>query len=193
MKFTYKNRTEPDMHGSPMACDRETATIFINPPVYQTLTPFQKKFWTWHEKGHIILNTDDEIRADNYAFDKLAGTEFRSLKQIVEAAESLLYEEDPYHKKRIENLYQRALNWDKTHPVNKLTETMKKLSRGDGGQKEEKLVQTTMDGTKEMMAVLSQALIAQNQSTQSGMQNNSNSMYLLIAAIGFMMIMMINK
>ncbi len=112
------------MKDTPMAADRTTGTIYINPKLYSKLSIFEKKFWDQHEKGHIILNTSDEIKADTYAFNKLAGTEFRSLKQMIEAAENLLNENCPYHQERIDNLYALALKWDREHPqLNKAIST----------------------------------------------------------------------
>ncbi len=116
MRFRYVNKSDGEMADTPLAANRATATIYINPTLYRKLTKFQKKFWLWHEKGHIVLNTNNEIEADNYAFDRLAGTEFRSLKQMIEAAEGLLDSRNEYHQERIDNLYQRAIDWDKANP-----------------------------------------------------------------------------
>lgn len=104
------------MSDTPYACNRETRTIYTNPILASKLTTFEKKFWILHEKGHINLNTDSEIKADNYAFDRMAGTEFRSLKQMIEALEKLLDSRKPGHQVRIDNLYRRAIEWDKQHP-----------------------------------------------------------------------------
>lgn len=104
------------MKDTPLAVENATGIIYINHKLYDKLSPFEKKFWMLHEKGHYFLDTDDEIKADNYAFDRLAGKEFRSLKQMIEATENLLDENNPYHKARIDNMYRRAIQWDKTHP-----------------------------------------------------------------------------
>lgn len=110
------------MADTPYGADRQNKIIYTNPKLAKNLTIFEKKFWLLHEKGHIVLDTADEIKADNYAFDRLAGTEFRSLKQMIEASEKLLTSGSAYHQARIDNLYKRALEWDKTHPqVNKAT------------------------------------------------------------------------
>ena len=117
MKFNYKQQTGGEMADTPCAADRSTHTIYINPLLYNKLSIFEKKFWLWHEKGHIILNTPDEIKADTFAFHKLAGTEYRSMKQMIEAAENLLDPECPYHQERIDNLYKLAIEYDMKHPI----------------------------------------------------------------------------
>lgn len=115
MKITYEyDRLHPQLQDCPAGVNRYTGLIVINPDLFDQLTPFQQKFTIQHEIGHIQLQTDVEIEADAYAFDQLAGTEFRSLKQCVEFLEALLVPH-PENEKRIEALYQRALDWDKRH------------------------------------------------------------------------------
>lgn len=117
MKFYYRQQTGGEMADTPCAADRSTHTIYINPILYNKLSIFEKKFWLWHEKGHIILNTPDEIKADTFAFHKLAGTEYRSMKQMIEAAENLLDPNCKYHQERIDNLYKLAIEYDMKHPI----------------------------------------------------------------------------
>lgn len=112
----------PELTDSPAGCDRTDKVIVVNPVLFNELTPFQKKFILLHEEGHISLNTDNEISADSYAFDRLAGTEFRSLKQAVGALQQILDGSNPEHKQRYDALYSRALKWDKARPItNKAT------------------------------------------------------------------------
>lgn len=132
MKFHYVQSSSGDMADTPCAADRSTHTIYINPKLYKKLSIFEKKFWLWHEKGHIILNTADEIKADTFAFNKLAGTEYRSMKQMIEAAENLLDEHCPYHQQRIDNLYSLAIKYDMEHPeLNKAISTQNITATGD--------------------------------------------------------------
>jgi len=114
IKIEY-DRTHPDLQDCPAGADQQNSVIVINPDLFNQLTPFQQKFVIKHETGHIALKTNDEIQADAYAFDQLAGTEFRSLKQCIETLETLLMPGDPIVDKRIEALYDRALIWDKRH------------------------------------------------------------------------------
>ena len=62
--------------------------------------------------GHYYLNTSSEIEADAYAFDHLAGTEFRSLKQCLRSLSEVLDKNNPTLRPRYEALYRRALKWD---------------------------------------------------------------------------------
>jgi len=107
------------MDDCPAGCIIDEAVIVINPNTFYDYTPFQQRFILLHEEGHIVLNTgttvDDEIKADAYAFDRLAGTEFRSLKQCVEFLQALLVPGLPSTDKRINALYNRALDWDNRH------------------------------------------------------------------------------
>ncbi len=180
--INYISRNDAEMQGTPCACDRETRTIYINHDLYDRLTLFQKKFWIWHEKGHINLNTPDEIAADNYAFDHLAGTQYRSLKQMIEAAESLLDGSKTYHQERIDNLYRRALEWDAAHPVQQLNKATSK--------------QITALGTQMNNAILNMttAMMGQTQVVQSGQQTQSNSSnMMLIVIVAVVLIIMLIK
>ena len=105
----------PELQDCPAGTYRFTGLIVINPDLFYALTTFQQKFTLLHEEGHIYKQTDDEIEADAYAFDLLAGTEFRSLKQCLEFLDKLLVPDLPSTEKRIEALYQRALDWDSRH------------------------------------------------------------------------------
>ena len=107
----------PDLQDCPAGCNIDTGVIVINPTLFDVLSDFQKKFVLLHEEGHIRLHTHDEIQADAYAFDRLAGTEFRSLKQSVEFLEQLLNPAYPTNEVRKASLYKRALDWDKKHTL----------------------------------------------------------------------------
>ena len=117
-------KSDGEMFDTPAAIDRETATLFINPKIYFKLTRFQQRFVVLHEEGHLVLNTDIEELADAYAFDRLVGTEYRSMKQMIETLETILDPNRLGHKLRIDALYKRAIEWDKAHP--------QKLDKGSG-------------------------------------------------------------
>lgn len=119
LKTVYYSKGE--MADTPMAIDRVNGILYINPKRYFALTDFQKKFVKYHEYGHLNLDTDSELKADEYAFRKLAGTEFRSLKQCIECLETLLDENIIGHKVRIDQMYALALKWDKEHKLDKAT------------------------------------------------------------------------
>ena len=104
-----------DLGGCPAAVDRRTGTLYVDPEAMARLTPFQRRFVILHEEGHWRLGTDDEIRADAYAFDRLAGTQPRSLRQSVESLEQILDDDNPTLRPRYRALLRRALEWDADH------------------------------------------------------------------------------
>ena len=111
MKTIYTT-TADFLRESPAAIDRTQGILYINPKLFNRLTPFQKKFVKAHEMGHYKYQTSDEVVADAYAFDQLAGTEFRSLKQALGCINDILKDNNPGKKKRYDALYKRALTWD---------------------------------------------------------------------------------
>jgi len=112
---------------SPAACDSQSGIIFLHPDYFNALTPFQQKFIYWHEVGHIMLDTRSEIEADAYAFDKLAGTEFRSLKQMLSALKDVLGPRNPTTEPRYKALLIRAFEWDARHGNTKAKEALEKI------------------------------------------------------------------
>ena len=107
------------MFDTPAAIDRNTATLYINPKLWFKLTKFQQNFVRLHEIGHLVLDTDIEEEADAYAFDRLVGSQPRSMKQMIETLETILDPNKTGHQVRINALYQKALEWDRKHPINK--------------------------------------------------------------------------
>ncbi len=114
-KLTTVYQSDGEMRDTPAAVDRENGILYINPRLYNRLTRFEQRFVRLHEEGHYYLNTSDEFKADAYAFDRLAGTEFKSLKQCVRCLKVILTNEDKEHRARKKALYNRALAWDKDH------------------------------------------------------------------------------
>lgn len=168
-KFKYVNKTTGEMQGTPLACDRSTATIYINPPLYSKLTLFERKFWIWHEKGHIILDTSDEFRADEFAFNKMAGTEWQSLKQMLGAMEKIFDKNNPYHRDRLEHLYKLALEWDKQHPLDY-------ASRKD------------WEGINNTLTTSGQNMIAALSVMSNSYQKKDNTMTIALLAVGAVII-----
>lgn len=111
MKTIYTT-IAPFIQDSPAAIDRTNGILYINPKLFNRLTPFQKKFVKYHEMGHYKFQTSDELVADAYAFDQLAGTEFRSLKQALGCINDVLKNNNPTKQLRYDALYRRVLEWD---------------------------------------------------------------------------------
>ena len=171
------------MADTPCACDRATATIYINPILYSRLSPFERKFWIWHEKGHILLNTEDELRADEFAFNKMAGTEWRSLKQMLEALEHLLDETNYYHQERIDHIYRLALKWDEEHPMINKSVSSNMLALGQESTKQSEIWSKTV-------SAMGQLIILNKTTTETATQKKDNTMTLTIVALAAMFIFM---
>lgn len=114
----YKIKYSREIGETPAAIIRGKKIIYVNPDYYNKLSDFEKRFVLLHEQGHNELNTDNEILADGYAFDHLAGTEFRSLNQMLETLEHILkIYQVPEHEIRYKALFNRAEQWLKSHPL----------------------------------------------------------------------------
>jgi len=112
MKKELEIQYTEDIGSTPAAVDRFAGVLYINPSIFPKLTDFQKKFIIAHEEGHYYLDTSDEFKADEYAFNKLAGTEFQSLKQAVNCLPQVLDVKNITLKPRFVALYKLACKWD---------------------------------------------------------------------------------
>lgn len=162
------------MSDTPAAIDRETGTLFINPRLYFRLTKFQQKFVILHEKGHYFLNTDIEEEADAYAFDRLVNTEHRSMKQMIETLETILDPNKIGHQARIRALINRAVAWDKAHPIR-----VSKASGSNGDSAAE-----TLKAAKELNDSTGQAInnaIQTVETKETNSDNNRTMVYMMLA------------
>lgn len=175
MKTIYKSNG--DMADTPAAIDRERRILYINPKLYFKLTPFQQKFVKLHEYGHLQMNTSNEFIADAYAFDRLAGTEFRSLKQCIECLNTILDPNNPGHKVRIDALYERALEWDRQHPI---LEKAAQSTNAENLQAITQLVLASQEG------VNNNTQIRSNENTQQ-----TNTKYLALAGVAIIAILLL--
>lgn len=164
-------QSEGEMSTTPAAVDRESGILYINPKRWFKLTSFQQKYVKLHEKGHYYLDTEDELKADEYAFNHLAGTEFRSLKQCIECLETLLDSNKIGHKVRIEHMYELARRWDAAHPI-KTTGNDVKQTYAIGAILAEILAQSGANTT----------------ASNSALNANSDNTKLLIAAVAMMVL-----
>jgi hypothetical protein len=92
--------------------DNGDAVIYLNRAKYNKLSKFQKDFVVLHEMGHYVLNTDSEIEADGYAFDRLAGTQYESLSKSLGAIVELLPTLNTSRPLRLKAMTERVLEWD---------------------------------------------------------------------------------
>lgn len=175
MKTIYKSNGE--MADTPAAIDRERRILYINPKLYFKLTPFQQKFVKLHEYGHLQMNTSNEFIADAYAFDRLAGTEFRSLKQCIECLNTILDSNNPGHKVRIDALYERALEWDRQHPI------LDKAAQSTNAENLQAITQLVLASQE---GVNNNTQIRSNENTQQ-----TNTKYLALAGVAIIAILLL--
>lgn len=176
MKLKTVYHSKGEMADTPAAIDRENHILYINPKRYFQLTKFQQKFVKLHEYGHYNLNTDSEIEADTYAFNHLAGSEFRSLKQCIECLEELLDESKIGHKVRIDHMYKLAIQWDQKHS---------KLNKATGSKEA-----ASDDAIANLLLISNTSMIKQTQSIFNSLQNALNSVLItgvLIVAMIFIL------
>lgn len=164
------------MFDTPAAIDRDSATLFINPKLWFKLTRFQQNFVRLHEIGHLVLDTNIEEEADAYAFDRLVGTEHRSMKQCIETLETILDPNRLGHKMRINALYERAIAWDRAHPI--------KLDKSSGSSKQETPTTTQGNSAAEIIQASGQATADALQIVQNKEQNSDNNRTMVYMMLG---------
>lgn len=107
-----ENAYHPYMGDSPIICLRDERKIIIDPLTFYALPKFDQRFWIEHEKGHIELDTDNEFEADEFAFNSLVNTEYRSMKKMIGAINRLLIRGDNEQEARKARLVELCYKWD---------------------------------------------------------------------------------
>ena len=105
-KVRYEGFAE--MGKNPASVEMDSKELILNRDTFPKLPKFTQKFIIEHEKGHLAHDTDSEELADAYALKSLYKSEHKSLKKSVKALVDIL----PEDNKRIEILYNKALNLD---------------------------------------------------------------------------------
>lgn len=107
-----------DLGKTPARINRRNGNLYLNTNFF-ALPKNQQKFIIEHELGHYYLNTSNEIKADNFAFEIFAGTEKKSLKGILHAiTDNLDIKNNPSHAIRYKNIAEKLINYDITHNNN---------------------------------------------------------------------------
>ena len=84
LNLTIK-RVRGGIGDTPARVNIDTQVVEVDAPVFDTFTPWQQKMILGHEEGHVALDTvDDEIAADRYSYEKLAGSQAYSLRRMVD-------------------------------------------------------------------------------------------------------------
>lgn len=101
-----------DLGITPARVNRETGEILLNRKVWNKLPSGFRSFILAHEEGHYVLQTTDELKADEYAFNKLAGSFKNSLKTCVETLADVLPFTTDEHSLRLLQIYLLGLKHD---------------------------------------------------------------------------------
>ncbi|MDR3134354.1 MAG: hypothetical protein LBU42_10130 [Prevotellaceae bacterium] len=112
MKIVYKHIPGET---SPAISDLYDEVVTVNTPVFRQFDDFTQRFILAHERGHIDLVTSNELEADEYAFNRMAGREPLSLRKSVLALQTALPFTHPAHAERLRQQVRRALLWDAQH------------------------------------------------------------------------------
>ncbi len=108
MKITFVDNLE----NTPARVNRETGEILLDRSTWFDLPEPYRKFILEHERGHYYLQTTNELLADQYAFEQLAGRSKGSLLSMVSTLADVLPFHSETHQARLLNLYRLALEWD---------------------------------------------------------------------------------
>lgn len=111
-----------DIGDSPARVNRFTGTIYYNAKLFPNYPESLQKIIIGHEEGHYKLDTRSEFEADEYAFQKYAGTRATtgvSLRDIEKSISDVLQFDKPQHRERQRQQWIRLLEYDWTHNNNK--------------------------------------------------------------------------
>ncbi len=101
-----------DLGTTPARVLRKSGIVFINRNIWNKLSEPAKKFILLHEEGHHVLDTSNELKADEYAFYRYAGSEKYSLKNTLKTITQTLDTSRPDHQERIQNIINHILLFD---------------------------------------------------------------------------------
>lgn len=96
---------------SPARVNRKTGALYINKPVWDKLSPDARAFVYFHEEGHVVLDSTDEMEVDRYAFKKYVQSG-RSLKNAVRSLTGVLSGKSSQHLDRANAVLQYAIEHD---------------------------------------------------------------------------------
>ncbi len=107
-------------NNSPARVYQDEGVIEINMKRWRQLPKSHQDYILAHEEGHYVLDTGDEMAADQYAFEKLAGKMPGSLRNTVHALIDVLPGATPEQRRRMDAAVKRALKYDARHNRNQV-------------------------------------------------------------------------
>lgn len=90
--------TFPENPTNPARTDLSTGVIEVNLEAWNLLPEYCQRFVIYHEIGHYLLQTTSEVKADDYALQKMALKEPYSLRNHIDSV--YLLSRDDVHRKR---------------------------------------------------------------------------------------------
>lgn len=108
MKVSFSD----NIGNTPAIVRRDTGEIFLNRQIWFTLPLAYRRFILMHEAGHYLRQSTNELVADHFAFNQIAGTFPESLKNTVRTLYGVLPFNTETQRLRLENMYRLALTYD---------------------------------------------------------------------------------
>jgi hypothetical protein len=119
------------MGNSPATSYQQSKLVCLNADLFFTFPRAVQRFIALHEKGHIVLDTDSEIKADNYAFKRFNGSLPQSHRWSILAISRVLPFTTKEQYKRLINMYKNALIEDSYETGHSLPYEMSYLNKLD--------------------------------------------------------------
>ena len=118
--------------GSPAAVHPTTGVLYLNGPVWDTLSESERAFVVAHERGHLRGRTRDELTADRLGFAEYAAAG-HSLKALVAGMRRKLDpDRDPAHLERLAHVTALALAHDKKTDMAAATAAVNRAAMNHG-------------------------------------------------------------
>ena len=97
--------------GTPAQIDRMNGLRYLNAEHFDDLPLPWQRFIKLHEEGHYVMNTNNELAADEYGFYRYAA-EGWPLSECIPALTRILDPNDPAHKLRVVMMEKRVYEYD---------------------------------------------------------------------------------
>lgn len=110
-----------DLGATPAVVNRRTGEVYISRRLWPHIKKEHRLFILLHEHAHFVLNTSDEVKADELAF-RLYAERGYSLTEAVRALTQVLNYKNPEHAWRTYLQLERAARYDYKKNNNKALE-----------------------------------------------------------------------
>lgn len=97
---------------TPAAVNHRTGVLYINPEVFDKYPKHWQEFILLHELGHLVLDTKNELAADEFAFRHFIRNGGSLRESVLSLSEVLDVNNNPSHYIRAREQLKRAQEWD---------------------------------------------------------------------------------